>query len=36
VETLERPRVEYRTPVDLVREVRAGLIRIPPFQRGFK
>jgi Protein of unknown function DUF262 len=36
VETLERPRVEYRTPVDLVGEVRAGLIRIPPFQRGFK
>jgi hypothetical protein len=34
--TLDRPRVEYRTPVDLVAEVRAGLIRIPSFQRGFK
>jgi hypothetical protein len=33
---LDRPRVEYRTPVDLVREVQAGVIRIPTFQRGFK
>lgn len=33
---LDRPRVDYRTPVDLVRDVRRGLIRIPPFQRGFK
>jgi hypothetical protein len=33
---LERPRVEYRTPVDLVSEVTKGLVRIPPFQRGFK
>lgn len=34
--SLERPRVEYRTPEDLVRDVQAGLIRIPPFQRSFK
>ncbi|MBQ0893004.1 DUF262 domain-containing protein [Micromonospora sp. U56] len=34
--SLERPRVEYRTPEDLVRDVTAGLIRIPPFQRSFK
>lgn len=34
--TLDRPRIEYRTPVDLVDEVRRGLVRIPPFQRGFK
>ena len=33
---LDRPRVEYRTPVDLVRDIRRGLLRIPPFQRGFK
>ena len=33
---LDRPRVEYRTAVDLVAEVRAGLIRIPPFQRGYR
>lgn len=33
---LDRPRVEYRTPVDLVDEVRSGLLRIPPFQRGFR
>jgi hypothetical protein len=32
----DRPRVEYRTPVDLVNEVKSGLIRMPPFQRGFK
>lgn len=34
--TLDRPRIEYRTPVDLVKDVRRGLLRIPPFQRGFK
>src|SRR5215468_6350492 len=34
--SLERPRVDYRTPEDLVREVRRGLVRIPHFQRGFK
>lgn len=34
--TLDRPRVEYRTPDDLVREVRKGVVRIPQFQRGFK
>lgn len=34
--TLNRPRIEYRTPLDLIDEVRAGLLRIPTFQRGFK
>ncbi|MBO4206733.1 DUF262 domain-containing protein [Micromonospora echinofusca] len=34
--SLERPRVEYRTPEDLVREVKRGAIRIPQFQRNFK
>ena len=34
--TLDRPRIEYRTPVDLVTEVKRGALRIPPFQRGFK
>ena len=34
--TLDRPRVEYRTPVDLVSEIERGRVRIPPFQRGFK
>jgi hypothetical protein len=34
--TLDRPRIEYRTPVDLVAEVKRGFLRIPPFQRGFK
>lgn len=34
--TLDRPRIEYRTPVDLARELERGLLRIPPFQRGFK
>jgi hypothetical protein len=34
--TLDRPEVSYRTPVDLVADVRKGRIRIPPFQRGFK
>ncbi len=34
--SLTRPRVEYRTPGDLVREVKNGLIRIPQFQRNFK
>jgi hypothetical protein len=34
--TLDRPRIEYRTPPDLVAEVKAGAIRVPPFQRGFK
>jgi hypothetical protein len=33
---LARPRVEYRTPEDLVAEVVSGKVRIPPFQRGFK
>jgi hypothetical protein len=33
---LSRPRVEYRTPEDLVEEVVRGKLRIPPFQRGFK
>ncbi|HET8657852.1 MAG TPA: DUF262 domain-containing protein [Micromonosporaceae bacterium] len=33
---LARPRVEYRTPEDLVQEVTNGYVRIPPFQRGFK
>jgi len=28
--------VEYKTPVDLVRDVRRGGIRVPPFQRGFR
>jgi hypothetical protein len=32
----ERPRIEYRTPADLVRDVRSGLLRIPWFQRGFQ
>lgn len=36
VATLDRPRIEYRTPVDLVADVERGLLRIPPFQRGFK
>jgi hypothetical protein len=34
--TLERPRIEQRTPEDLVRDVQRGLVRIPQFQRGFK
>lgn len=34
--TLDRPKVEYRTPVDLVEDVRRGVLRIPPFQRSFK
>jgi hypothetical protein len=34
--TLDRPRIDYRTPADLVTEVNRGLLRIPPFQRGFK
>jgi len=34
--TLDRPRVETRTPEDLVDDVRSGRIRIPSFQRGFK
>lgn len=34
--TLDRPAIEYRTPADLVREVERGLLRVPPFQRGFK
>jgi hypothetical protein len=36
MESLERPRVEYRTPEDLARDVQRGRIRIPPFQRSFK
>src|SRR5262245_51166734 len=34
--TLERPRVEYWTPADLVTGAQRGLIRIPPFQRPFR
>lgn len=34
--TLDRPAIEYRTPADLVREVERGILRVPPFQRGFK
>ncbi|WP_341719698.1 DUF262 domain-containing protein [Micromonospora sp. FIMYZ51] len=34
--SLERPRVEYRTPEDLVRDVERGLVRVPPFQRALK
>jgi hypothetical protein len=34
--SLDRPRIEYRTPVDLVAEVKDGALRIPPFQRSFK
>ncbi|MFG2036970.1 DUF262 domain-containing protein [Dactylosporangium sp. NPDC048998] len=34
--TLERPRIEQRTPEDLVLDVQRGLVRIPQFQRGFK
>jgi hypothetical protein len=34
--TLDRPSIEYKTPADLVRDVRRGVIRVPPFQRGFK
>lgn len=34
--SLARPRVEYRTPEDLVSDVRRGLVRIPQFQRNFK
>lgn len=34
--TLDRPSIEYKTPADLVRDVRRGAIRVPPFQRGFK
>jgi hypothetical protein len=33
---LGRPRNEFRTPVDLVAEVREGGLRVPAFQRGFK
>lgn len=33
---LDRPSIEYKTPADLVRDVRRGVIRVPPFQRGFK
>jgi Protein of unknown function DUF262 len=36
VATLDRPRIEYRTPVDLVGDIERGMLRIPPFQRGFK
>ncbi|SHN44162.1 GmrSD restriction endonuclease domain-containing protein [Cryptosporangium aurantiacum] len=34
--TLGRPRTGYLTTVDLVTEVRAGKVRIPPFQRPYK
>jgi hypothetical protein len=34
--TLDRPRIEYRTPLDLIDEVRRGVLRVPTFQRGFK
>jgi hypothetical protein len=33
---MERPAVEYRTPADLVRDVERGVLRVPPFQRGFR
>jgi hypothetical protein len=36
VATFDRPRLEFRTPIDLVTEVRSGVLRIPPFQRGYK
>jgi uncharacterized protein with ParB-like and HNH nuclease domain len=34
--TLDRPHVEYKTPVDLVRQIQRGALRIPAFQRDFK
>src|ERR1700683_4063091 len=34
--TLDRPSVEYKTPADLVRDVQRGVLRVPPFQRGFR
>lgn len=34
--TLDRPRLEYRTPVDMVADVQAGRLRLPPLQRGFQ
>ncbi|MFI5911361.1 DUF262 domain-containing protein [Dactylosporangium sp. NPDC051541] len=34
--TPDRPRIEYRTPLDLLADVQQGRLRIPPFQRGFK
>lgn len=34
--TLDRPNIEYKTPVDLVRDVQRGVIRVPQFQRGFR
>lgn len=33
---LGRPRIEHRTPVDLVEAVRSGQVRIPAFQRPFR
>src|SRR5262245_54445914 len=33
---LDRPRIESRTPEDLVRDVLGGRIRIPSFQRSFR
>lgn len=32
----ERPRIEFRTPRDLVDDVLSGRVRLPPLQRGFK
>lgn len=34
--TLDRPKIENRTPEDLVGEVQSGLIRVPTFQRAYK
>lgn len=34
--TLDRPRVDFLTPEDLVREVLRGSVRIPQFQRIFR
>jgi hypothetical protein len=36
VAAFDRPRLEFRTPLDVLTDVRAGVIRIPPFQRGYK
>ncbi|MQA24943.1 MAG: DUF262 domain-containing protein [Micromonosporaceae bacterium] len=33
---VDRPLTEQRTPVDLVADVRAGRVRIPPLQRPFR
>lgn len=33
---LGRPRIEFRTAVNLVNDVRSGTVRIPPFQRAYR